>query len=155
MKTCVTFALIPATAPCVALSPAIPGGRPSFSANAPGFALSPRRRFPTPLYLLPPWSRASMQSSHREQGLKSLSCGRCGGNRKRSSGPFPRRTGADGSSVPGREVGVRAGASSKVQRLLGELNGVSSRIRWPNHQGTSQFIMPSLFFSIPPYPKET
>ena len=40
----------------------------SFSANAPGFALPPRRRFPTPLYLLHPWSRASMQSSQREKG---------------------------------------------------------------------------------------
>ena len=41
----------------------------SFSAIAPGFALPPRRRFPTPLYLLHPWSRASMQSSRGEKEL--------------------------------------------------------------------------------------
>jgi hypothetical protein len=36
---------------------------PNPSATDPFVALPPRRLFPTPLYLLHPWSRASMQSS--------------------------------------------------------------------------------------------
>jgi hypothetical protein len=48
---------------------------------APGAALPPRRRFPTPPYLLHPWSRASMQSS------PTLTLGNC--SRRCSTSPHP------------------------------------------------------------------